>query len=649
MPTVPNDTTSLQAVGGLGRLDGYDPYQAILDNARLKSFAANGELTKKLDRLGPTAPVYSPEQLAYLRQINDYTSSQQTGYNLTPEGLTNYDNRIGAAVPLSEEEMAAYASSPYTDHFAANFGYTGSGNLDNWLGGTLKAFPNQQYRLVDRSTGQVLYSGQGYNAGAQIANLASGLVDKSGQQSNFVVESTAPGSDQWTRVMSQEPQGHGFMTALGLMAAMTGLAALPAGALGGAAAGTTAGTTAASSIGGGVGAGLSGIGSAATGAAGLVATGAPITVIGGTGLGTFGTAALGAGLTGAGVLAANGAGSVGGATGAGSTAGSAAGTDALAEFTDPIVVSHAPLPGLGVGDALAATTAATAPFVPGSFQTAGFNAPTTEPTSGPTADGAGVVDPATNEIVVNAPGVGSGAGAGVPAWVTAAGATPLVAASTGAGLTAAEAEALASSSAANAGAGAVGEGAAGAGAAGASTLDKVITGLKAGTLLTGVLGNLGGSGSGGGATVPTGFGNNLAANFSASLPTSTGFAHGAPRAMPQQDWTRYAMGPEQSFFTNVPKAPGMAKGGLAALAKTPAQPAPLGGRSDDVHAMVSPGEYVLDAETVGLLGNGDTKAGAKALDQFRVSVRKHKGKALAKGKVSPNAKRPEQYMRGGLI
>ena len=118
--------------------------------------------------------------------------------------------------------------------------------------------------------------------------------------------------------------------------------------------------------------------------------------------------------------------------------------------------------------------------------------------------------------------------------------------------------------------------------------------------------------------------------------------------MHDQDWNKYAMGREQSFFTDVPQTPGMAKGGLGAHAK--ANPAPsLGGRSDDIPVLVSPNEYVMDAETVSLLGNGDPRAGAKALDQFRVSVRKHKGKALAKGAISPDAKRPEQYMRGGLI
>jgi hypothetical protein len=72
------------------------------------------------------------------------------------------------------------------------------------------------------------------------------------------------------------------------------------------------------------------------------------------------------------------------------------------------------------------------------------------------------------------------------------------------------------------------------------------------------------------------------------------------------------------------------------------------GRSDSIEARLSDGEYVIDAETVALLGNGSTKAGAAMLDQMRQGVRQQKGRALAKGKFSPNAKSPLAYMKGGL-
>lgn len=71
-------------------------------------------------------------------------------------------------------------------------------------------------------------------------------------------------------------------------------------------------------------------------------------------------------------------------------------------------------------------------------------------------------------------------------------------------------------------------------------------------------------------------------------------------------------------------------------------------RTDDVNAKLSKDEYVMDGESVALLGNGSSEAGAKRLDQMRANLRRHKGKALAKGKFSPNAKRPEQYLKRGV-
>lgn len=69
------------------------------------------------------------------------------------------------------------------------------------------------------------------------------------------------------------------------------------------------------------------------------------------------------------------------------------------------------------------------------------------------------------------------------------------------------------------------------------------------------------------------------------------------------------------------------------------------GRADTIDARLSPGEYVMDAETVALLGDGNNEAGARKLDQMRQNLRKHKGRALAKGKFSANARDPEHYLR----
>ena len=73
------------------------------------------------------------------------------------------------------------------------------------------------------------------------------------------------------------------------------------------------------------------------------------------------------------------------------------------------------------------------------------------------------------------------------------------------------------------------------------------------------------------------------------------------------------------------------------------------GRSDDIPARLSDGEYVIDAESVALLGDGSGSAGARRLDEMRQNLRKHKATNLKKGGFSHKAKQPHQYMaRGGM-
>lgn len=86
-------------------------------------------------------------------------------------------------------------------------------------------------------------------------------------------------------------------------------------------------------------------------------------------------------------------------------------------------------------------------------------------------------------------------------------------------------------------------------------------------------------------------------------------------------------------------------GGMPGKAEGPVA-GPGTGRSDDIDARLSDGEYVIDAETVALLGDGSTAAGAEALDRMREQIRAHKGKALAKGDFSPAARSPLAYLLG---
>jgi hypothetical protein len=85
----------------------------------------------------------------------------------------------------------------------------------------------------------------------------------------------------------------------------------------------------------------------------------------------------------------------------------------------------------------------------------------------------------------------------------------------------------------------------------------------------------------------------------------------------------------------------MASGGLAMMRLAQGGGS---GRDDTIDARLSDGEYVMDAETVAMLGDGSTKAGAMKLNQMREKLRQHKGRNLAKGKISANAKSPLNYI-----
>ena len=180
-----------------------------------------------------------------------------------------------------------------------------------------------------------------------------------------------------------------------------------------------------------------------------------------------------------------------------------------------------------------------------------------------------------------------------------------------------------------------------------STIDKIRLGLAGAGLIGNAIEGTPGSG-----TVPAGFGSS--AQFNGALPTvtlpdSTARTSADMGITSPHDWYRYGYGPEQSFLKGIPQGEknnstaftGYRDGGFAVQGDGD-------GRSDSIDARLSDGEYVMDAETVALLGNGSNKAGAGKLDRLRVNIRKHKGRKLAKGALSADAKAPERYLAGGL-
>lgn len=68
------------------------------------------------------------------------------------------------------------------------------------------------------------------------------------------------------------------------------------------------------------------------------------------------------------------------------------------------------------------------------------------------------------------------------------------------------------------------------------------------------------------------------------------------------------------------------------------------GTSDSVPAMLASGEFVIPADVVSSLGNGDNDAGAGVLNNFMTAVREHK-RSASSDKLPPDSKGPLTYLK----
>jgi hypothetical protein len=605
---------------------------------------------------------YSPEQQAYIDSVNAYAAAQEGPFGSyksslplglptetdllrgnTPAGYTGDVNTINPYMQTPVEQNVNYEFNVPVD--------SGSGS------GLVSVGYNTPIYLINPKTGEVISGGVGFDAAKQVANKARELSVGQGRKANWEIYTGAPGATDlstFTRQAVDDPN-KGVIGKIGdalKVIAPIAVQFIPA-------VGQALSFGAKGALGAGLGAGVG---------AGLARTGAGI--ISGDSLGEslkagLTTGAL-SGLT-AGALNATGAdkaigsalgGSKGAALSEAAKAGVQGGLDAAGNIVVPgITNALSSIPGAvsaGAGalsNSILSNAQNIADRLPEVQQGSTSSAP-------PTVDTTPIVsigNPAANVGVGSAGALGSVVGSvpalsnGVPETV---GTEDIV--SEGKKLVAedtvlpplvpftgdvplAQTPKLETEV-----------------DSGLSTMDKVQLGLLAAGLLGGAAG-----GSGGG-TIPAGLGGGRSPIFSAQLPKSN-LPVSTPRTasdMGDIDYYRYGYGPEQSFFSNVPQgAPntstaytgyeereGLARGGQPRTDF--AVGGPGHGRSDAIPAMLSDGEYVIDAETVALLGNGSSKAGAKALDAFRVNVRKQKGRKLAKGKFSVDAKRPEQYLKG---
>src|SRR6267154_1266792 len=147
----------------------------------------------------------------------------------------------------------------------------------------------------------------------------------------------------------------------------------------------------------------------------------------------------------------------------------------------------------------------------------------------------------------------------------------------------------------------------------------------------------------------------LPGNITAGMPKTS--YNRTPNAMPggtDADYT-YGSRPSVDFYggNQTPEVQGQARGGAisgiddadpASGSRYMGSSAPGGGVDDTIPARLSNNEYVLDSQTMSMLGDGNPDEGARKIDKFRQNIRKHKGRALAKGRMAPDAKEPEEYL-----
>lgn len=641
-------------------------YEDLYGGAAGLAAAASGGASMAAQRAaaGLIRPQYSPELQAYLDEVNGYAASQEAPFGSFSSGIQLSKSIAGPGFSLNQyydpSELQSYIGQPVENNVKYNFNVpVDSGSKS----GDVSVGYNTPVYLINPKTGELYAGGVGFDAAKQVANKARELSVGQRNKANWEIYTGPAGAtdfSQFTRSAVDDPN-KGFLgtlgdiakfalpiglqfipglgTALGASLGLSGLGATAVGtgltaALGRTAGGVVAGDSVLSSLKAGLTTGaLSGLTAGALQGAGVLGGGLGSSAAGqGVNQSLSGAAANAA--SGAGNLASGVAGGLGNEivvngikTGLGSALGGAIGSAGGAiggailngsqsianqagnlgnNGQEPITVTANTAPNVATGG-LGALTGSVAPNI---------------------VNG---IDQATGEIVAegNKPTQNVADNLTVPPLSGFNGEVPM-------GQTP-ELQTEVDS--------------------GLDTLDK----LRLALLAAGMLGG-GGSQQTSGGTIPAGLNGGLNSVFTSQLPTAN-LPPATPRTtsdMGDVDYYRYGYGPAQSFFSNVPQGAkntsqaytGYAKGGSTGHAEDTAPRSSFAvggrgdGRSDEIPAMLSDGEYIIDAETVALLGNGSNKAGAQALDKFRVNVRKHKGRPLAKGKFSVDARRPEQYLKG---
>lgn len=99
-------------------------------------------------------------------------------------------------------------SSKYGPLQAIDAPLSNKGNATSQISGTTNTFsvsPQTAVRLVDNSTGKVVFEGTGYEAAQTARDLAQGLSDTSGNKANWDIQAAAPGMSNFATVANEKP------------------------------------------------------------------------------------------------------------------------------------------------------------------------------------------------------------------------------------------------------------------------------------------------------------------------------------------------------------------------------------------------------------------------------------------------------------
>lgn len=108
------------------------------------------------------------------------------------------------------------------------------GNATSQISGTTNTFavsPQTAVRLVDNSTGKVVFEGTGYEAAQTARDLAQGLSDTSGNKANWDIQAAAPGMSNFATVANEKPNKSALGTVADIGLPILASALIPGGGL----------------------------------------------------------------------------------------------------------------------------------------------------------------------------------------------------------------------------------------------------------------------------------------------------------------------------------------------------------------------------------------------------------------------------------